>query len=91
MGRRAKTPYIQINPGDRFLRLTDRGKKESLGSPPSYFGDNVFGRIPYQDFAVIYSENGRGPSNLIYLVAAYMIMIQENITVDTPIKTISKT
>ena len=43
----------------------------------------MFGRIPYQDFAVIYSENGQGPSNLIYLVAAYMIMIQENITVDT--------
>lgn len=91
MGRRAKTPYIQINLGDRFLRLTDRGKKEILGSPPGYFGDNVFGRISYQDFSVIYSENGRGPSNLIYLVAAYMIMIQENITVDTPIKTISKT
>ena len=90
MGRRAKTPYIQINLGDRFLRLTDRGKKEILGSPPGYFGDNVFGRIPYQDFAVIYSENGRGPSNLIYLVAAYMIMIQESITVDTLIKTISK-
>jgi hypothetical protein len=37
MGRRAKTPYIQINLGDRFLSLTDRGKKEILGSPLGYF------------------------------------------------------
>ena len=82
MGRRAKAPYVQMNLGDSFLNLSQRGQEAIRKSRLGHFGDQVFDKIPYQDFAVIYSDNGRGPSNLLYLVAAYMIIVQEDLTAD---------
>lgn len=82
MGRRAKTPYIQLTINDRFLNLSDRARKAIVNSRLGHFGDHVFAQIPYQEFTAIYSANGRGPSNLLYNIAAYLIMVQENYTVD---------
>jgi hypothetical protein len=67
MGRRAKAPYVQMNLGDSFLNLSSRGQKAIRQSRLGHFGDQVFDKIPYEDFAVIYSDKGRGPSDLIYL------------------------
>lgn len=82
MGRRAKTPYFQLNLGDRFLNLSERGKKEIRESALGHFGDEILPLINPNDFAVLYSENGRGPSNLQTLVAAYLIMNMEHMTAD---------
>ena len=82
MGRRAKAPYVQMNLGDSFLNLSSRGQKAIRQSRLGHFGDQVFDKIPYEDFAVIYSDKGRGPSDLIYLIAAHMIIVQEDITAD---------
>ena len=80
--KRAKTPYFQMNFGDRFLNLSDRGKKEIRDSALGHFGDEILPLIDPNDFAVLYSENGRGPANLQTLVAAYLIMNMEHMTAD---------
>ena len=71
-----------MNLGDSFLNLSSRGQKAIRQSRLGHFGDQVFDKIPYEDFAVIYSDKGRGPSDLIYLIAAHMIIVQEDITAD---------
>ena len=52
MGRRAKAPYVQMNLGDSFLNLSSRGQKAIRQSRLGHFGDQVFDKIPYEDFAV---------------------------------------
>lgn len=64
MGRKAKSPYIQINLGDRFINLSKRGQDAIRKSAQGHFGDEVFPLINADDFMVLYSDNGRGPSYL---------------------------
>ncbi len=80
MGRKAKSPYIQINLGDRFIHLPKRGQDAIRRSALGHFGDEVFPLINADDFMVLYSGNGRGPSYLQGLVAAYLVMKMLDIT-----------
>ena len=82
MGRKAKSPYIQINLGDRFIHLSKRGQDAIRKSALGHFGDEVFPLINADDFMVLYSDNGRGPSYLQGLVAAYLVMKMQDITAD---------
>lgn len=82
MGRKAKVPYIQLNLGDRFLNLSKRGQDAIRKSRLGHFGDEIFPLIDPDDFMVLYSDIGRGPADLQRLVAAFLIMRMENITVD---------
>lgn len=82
MGRRAKSPFIQINFGDRFLALPKRGQEAIRKSRLGHFGDEIFPRINPDDFMVLYSEDGRGPSYLQGLVGAYLVMNMLAITPD---------
>ena len=82
MGRKAKVPYFQINLNDRFLALSKRGQDAIRKSRLGHFGDEIFPRINPDDFMVLYSENGRGPSFLQGYVGAYLIMCMLNLTVD---------
>lgn len=82
MGRKAKTPYMQINLGDRFLALSKRGQDAIRNSRLGHFGDEIFPKINPDDFMVLYSDNGRGPSYLQGLVGAYLIMVMLDITAD---------
>ncbi len=82
MGRRAKTPCMQINLGDRFLALSKRGQDAVIKSRLGHFGDETFPKIDPDVFLVLYSENGRGPSYLQGLVGAYLVMNMLNITAD---------
>lgn len=45
MGRKAKTPYMQMNLGDRFLALSKREQEVILNSRLGHFGDETFPRI----------------------------------------------
>lgn len=82
MGRKAKSPYIQLNLGDRFLNLSERGQKAIMESRLGHFGDKIFPLIDADSFMVLYSENGRGPYYLQGLVGAYLIMRMLHITPD---------
>ncbi|MDD7026122.1 MAG: transposase [Segatella copri] len=82
MGRKAKTPYMQINLGDRFLALSKRGQEAILNSRLGHFGDETFPRIDPDVFMVLYSDHGRGPSYLQGLVGAYLVMNMLNLTAD---------
>ncbi len=82
MGRKAKVPYVQLNLGDRFLNLSKRGQDAIRRSRLGHFGDEIFPLINPDDFMVLYSDNGRGPSDLQRLVASYLILRMENITFD---------
>lgn len=82
MGRKAKVPYFQINLNDRFLALSKRGQDAIRKSRLGHFGDEIFPRINPDDFMVLYSENGRGPSFLQGYVGAYLIMCMLDLTVD---------
>ena len=82
MGRKAKTPCMQINLGDRFLALSKRGQEAIINSRLGHFGDETFPRIDPDIFMVLYSDNGRGPSYLQGLVGAYLVMNMLDITVD---------
>ncbi len=82
MGRKAKTPYMQINLADRFLALSKRGQEAIRKSRLGHFGDEIFPKINPDDFMVLYSENGRGPSYLQGLVGAYLVMNMLDITAD---------
>lgn len=82
MGRKAKVPYVQLNLGDRFLNLSKRGQDAIRKSRLGHFGDEIFPMINPDDFMVLYSDNGRGPSDLQRLVASYLILRMENITFD---------
>lgn len=82
MGRKAKSPYIQINLGDRFINLSKRGQDAIRKNALGHFGDEVFPLINADDFMVLYSDNGRGPSYLQGLVGAYLVMKMLDITAD---------
>lgn len=82
MGRKAKVPYIQLNLGDRFLNLSKRGQDAVRNSRLGHFGDEIFPLINPDDFMVLYSDKGRGPADIQRLVAAFLILRMENITVD---------
>ena len=82
MGRKAKSPYIQIHMGDRFINLPKRAQEAIRKSNLGHFGDEVFPSINADDFMVLYSDNGRGPSYLQGLVGAYLVMRMLNITTD---------
>ena len=62
MGRKAKAPNIQLHLGDRFIQLSKRGQDAIRKSSLGHFGDEIFPRINADDFMVLYSNNGRGPS-----------------------------
>ena len=82
MGRKAKSPYMQLNLGDRFLNLSERGQKAIINSRLGHFGDEIFPLINADSFMVLYSEQGRGPYYLQGLVGAYLIMQMQHLTVD---------
>lgn len=82
MGRKAKSPYLQLNLGDRFLNLSERGQKAIINSRLGHFGDEIFPLINADSFMVLYSEQGRGPYYLQGLVGAYLIMQMQHLTVD---------
>ena len=82
MGRKAKAPYFQINLNDRFLALSERGQDAIRKSRLGHFGDETFPRINPDDFMVLYSDEGRGPSFLQGYVAAFLIMCMLDITAD---------
>ena len=82
MGRKAKSPYIQLNLGDRFLNLSERGQKAIRDSRLGHFGDEIFPLIDADAFMVLYSKNGRGPYYLQGLVGAYLLMQMLNINAD---------
>lgn len=82
MGRKAKSPYIQINLGDRFVQLPKRGQEAIRKSALGHFGDEVFPLINADDFMVLYSDNGRGPSYLQGLIGAYLIMRMQDLSAD---------
>lgn len=82
MGRKAKSPYIQIHMGDRFINLPKRAQEAIRKSNLGHFGDEVFPLIDADDFMVLYSDNGRGPSFLQGLVGAYLVMRMLDITAD---------
>lgn len=82
MGRKAKTPYMQINLDDRFLTLSKRGQEQIINSRLGHFGDETFNMIKPDDFLVLYSKEGRGPSYLQGYVGAYLIKNMLHITVD---------
>ena len=82
MGRKAKSPYIQMNLGDRFINLSRRAQDAIRKSKLGHFGDEVFPLIDADDFMVLYSDKGRGPSYLQGLVGAYLVMRMLDITAD---------
>ena len=82
MGRKAKTPNMQINLGDRFLNLSKRGQDAIMNSRLGHFGDEIFPYIDPNIFMVLYSEVGRGPSYLQGLIGAYLVMVMLDITAD---------
>lgn len=82
MGRRAKTPGIQMNFSDRFLNLSPRGQAAIRSSDLGHFGDEIFPLIDENLFAVLYSDTGRGPYYLRGVVAAYFIMKRLDLSVD---------
>lgn len=82
MGRKAKTPNMQINLGDRFLSLSKRGQEAIINSRLGHFGDEIFPYIDPNIFMVLYSEVGRGPSYLQGLIGAYLVMVMLDITAD---------
>lgn len=82
MGRKAKAPNIQLHLGDRFIQLSKRGQDAIRKSPLGHFGDEIFPKINADDFMVLYSDNGRGPSYLQGLVGAYLLMMKLNLTAD---------
>ena len=82
MGRKAKAPNIQLHLGDHFIQLSKRGQDAIRKSPLGHFGDEVFPKINADDFMVLYSDNGRGPSYLQGLVGAYLLMMMLNLTAD---------
>ena len=82
MGRKAKTPYMQMNLDDRFLTLSKRGQDQIINSRLGHFGDKTFNMINPDAFLVLYSDGGRGPSYLQGYVGAYLIKNMLNITVD---------
>lgn len=71
-----------MNLGDRFLNLSPRGQKVIRESALGHFGDEIFPLINPDDFLVLYSEAGRGPSYLQGIVGAYLIQKMEHLTVD---------
>ena len=82
MSRSARVVDVQMNLGDRFLNLSERGKKAILNSRLGYFGDEIFPRIDPDIFMVLYSDTGRRPEDLKRLIAAALIMRMENLTAD---------
>ena len=82
MGRRAKTPGIQMNFSARFLNLSQRGQDAIRNSDLGHFGDVIFPLIDEKQFEVLYSDTGRGPYYLKGLVAAYLIMKKLDLSVD---------
>ena len=82
MGRRAKTPGIQMNFSDRFLNLSPRGQAAIRNSDLGHFGDIIFPLIDPKIFEVLYSDVGRGPFYLQGLVAAYLVMKRLDLSVD---------
>ena len=82
MGRKPKTPGVQMNFSDRFLNLSKRGQDAVRNSDLGHFGDEIFPKIDPKVFEVLYSDNGRGPYYLQGMVAAYMIMKGQDLSVD---------
>lgn len=64
MGRKAKSPNIKLHLGDRFINLSKRGQEAIRKSSLGHFGDELFPKINADDFMILYSDNGRGPSYL---------------------------
>lgn len=82
MSRRRKTPPMQLTIGDRFLNLSERGQKVILNSELGHFGDEVFTRINVDDYRVLYSDEGRGPTYLQGLIAATYLFQSSDMSVD---------
>lgn len=82
MSRRYKSPPMQMNMGDRFLNLSERGQNAIRNSVFGHFGDNVFPRINTEDYLVLYSKEGRGPAYLQGLIAVAYFVKSSDITVD---------
>lgn len=82
MSRRRKSPPMQLNMGDRFLNLSERGQKAIRNSILGHFGDVVFPRINTDDYRVLYSSEGRGPAYLQGLIAATYLFQSTDMSVD---------
>lgn len=82
MGRKAKTPDIQMKLDDRFLTLPSRAKNAIRNSRLGHFGDEIFPLIDPDDFMVLYSDNGRGPSYIQGYVGLYLLHLMLHETTD---------
>lgn len=82
MGRRAKTPNMQMKLDDRFLMLPLRAQNAIRKSRLGHFGDEIFPLIDPDDFMVLYSDNGRGPSYLQGYVGLYLLHLMLHETAD---------
>lgn len=82
MGRRAKSPDLQMRLDDRYLILPQKAKDAIRNSRLGHFGDEIFPLIDPDDFLVLYTENGRGPSYLQGLVGLYLLHLMLHSTAD---------
>ena len=82
MGRKAKSPNMQMKLDDRFLILPLRAQNAICNSRLGHFGDEIFPLIDPDDFMVLYSDNGRGPSYLQGYVGLYLLHLMLHETAD---------
>jgi len=81
-GTQSKKPDIQMKLDDRFLTLPSRAKNALRNSRLGHFGDEIFPLIDPDDFIVLYSDNGRGPSYIQGYVGLYLLHLMLHETAD---------